>query len=235
MSISIPLKSKLRNSRKNLAKWALKKRLINQDFTIISNNCWGGEVYRDLGLPYKSPFVGLFLFSPCYIRLLNNLKPHLESELTFTSVSRYEFANKQREQEIWEPYPIGLLGDDIEIHFMHYSSAYEAREKWFRRLERINWDERKLFFKFCDRELCTEELIADFNQLDFSNKVCFTSKNYPDFKSNIWIKECSNEPCVFDGGSLYSVCRNYFDVIDWLNGGSGYVKFTQKIINKVFY
>jgi uncharacterized protein (DUF1919 family) len=35
-------------------------RLKNQDFTIISNDCWGGGVYEDLQLQYTTPMVGLF-------------------------------------------------------------------------------------------------------------------------------------------------------------------------------
>jgi uncharacterized protein (DUF1919 family) len=221
--------------KKNLAQGVSKTRLRNTNFTIISNNCWGGEVYRELSLPYQTPFVGLFLFAPCYIRLLNNLRAYLEGTLAFTRVSRYEFANQQRDQGIWNCYPIGLLDDDIEIHFMHYSSDSEAREKWFRRLKRINWNTSNVFLKFCDRGLCTEQLIAEFDKLNFTQKVCFTSKNYPELKSSVWIEECKNEPCVVDGASLYRVGRKYFDAIDWLNGGSGHVKLTQKILNKVFY
>ncbi len=239
---SMALKEQLRSYRdsfylykNNVYQEISRSRLKNKNFTIISNNCWGGEVYRDMGLPYQTPFVGLFLFAPCYIRLLNNLEGYLEGELTFAKTSRYEFANQQRKEGIWEFYPIGLLGDDIEIHFLHYSSDSEAREKWSRRLERVSWKQGNIFFKFCDRGLCTEQHIAEFDGLDFTHKVCFTSKSYPDLKSTLWIKECRNEPYVVDGGMLYRVCRNYFDVIDWLNRGSGQIKITQKILNQVFY
>lgn len=235
------LKKQLRSYRdsfylykNNLAQGISRSRLKNKAFTIISNNCWGGQVYKDMGLPYQTPFVGLFLFAPCYIQLLNNLNFYLGKDIKFTMTSRYEFANKQRGRGIYKYYPIGLLGDDIEIHFMHYSSNSEAREKWFRRLKRINWDTGDIFFKFCDRGLCTEQIIAEFDQLDFPHKVCFTSRNYPELKSTVWIKECRNEPCVVDGGRLYRVGRKYFDAIDWLNGGSGQVKITQQIFNKVF-
>lgn len=235
------LKGKLRNHINNfylykddLARELSKKRLKNRDFTIISNNCWGGEVYRDLNLRYTTPFVGLFMFAPCYLQLLDNLNPYLNEKINFTKKSRYDFANTQRKKGIYNYYPIGLIDDHIEIHFMHYSSDSEAREKWVRRLKRINWDTGNIFLKFCDRGLCTEKLIADFDKLDFPHKVCFTSQNYPELKSTVWIEECRNEPSVVDGGSLYRVGRKYFDAIDWLNGGSGQVKITQQIFNKVF-
>jgi hypothetical protein len=40
---------------------------------------------------------------------------------------------------------------------------------------------------------------------------------------------------VVDGGSLYRVGRNYFDVIDWLNGGDGSVSTMQKLLNTLLY
>lgn len=233
------LKEKLRIYRdsfylhkKNVAQEILKIRLQNKNFTIIANNCWGGEIYRALNLPYKTPFIGLFLFAPCYIRLLKNLKTYLNSELNFTKLSQYKFVNQQREQGIWDFYPIGLL-NDVEIHFMHYFSESEAREKWLRRLGRIDWEPENLFLKFCDRGFCTQELITEFERLDYSQKVCFTSKNYPELKSTVWIEECKNDPYVVDGKVLHSVCRKYFDAVDWLNGGNGHIKFFQKFINKL--
>ena len=33
--------------------------LKNNDFTIISNNCFAGILYKDLGIEYKSPTVTL--------------------------------------------------------------------------------------------------------------------------------------------------------------------------------
>lgn len=101
-----------------------RRRLRNKEFTIICDNCWAGKVYSELGIPYQTPFVGLFIFSPDYIKLLNNLDYYLKSggqSLRFVRESKYikEFDNS---------YPLALL-DDIEIHFLHYQSESEAREK----------------------------------------------------------------------------------------------------------
>ncbi len=37
-----------------------KKRLKYDDFTIISNNCWGGCCYEYFGMPKLSPTIGGF-------------------------------------------------------------------------------------------------------------------------------------------------------------------------------
>ena len=51
-----------------------RNKLNNTDFSIISNNCWGGSVYRRYGLQYKSPTIGLYFFAEEYIKFLMNLE-----------------------------------------------------------------------------------------------------------------------------------------------------------------
>lgn len=53
----------------------INRSLINKDdFTIISNNCWGTFIYKKYALPYKSPFVNLVVFAPDYIELLEKFR-----------------------------------------------------------------------------------------------------------------------------------------------------------------
>lgn len=92
--------------------------LSNKNFVIISNNCWGGSLYRWYNRSYNSPFVGLFLYGPCYIKLLSNFDSYIKKELNFIKTSSY----KDRKKD----YPVALLGD-IEIHFTHYKSEEKAK------------------------------------------------------------------------------------------------------------
>ena len=55
---------------------------------------------------------------------------------------------------------------------LHYHSEKEAKEKWERRCERINWD--RLLVKMNDQNECTEEHLRKFCQLEFENKIFFT-------------------------------------------------------------
>ena len=41
--------------------------------SIITNNCYGTQYYTDENYEYKTPFIGLFLFAPCYINLFRKL------------------------------------------------------------------------------------------------------------------------------------------------------------------
>ena len=181
-----------------------RKKLQNRNFTIISDNCWGGRVYQELGIQYNSPFIGLFIMSPDYLKLVKNLRYYMSQELVFIENSKYTDKTT---------YPIGLLAD-IEIHFLHYSSEEEARSKWNRRKERMNWN--NLFFKFNDNDKCNNELIKEFDDLDYNSKVIFSSKKYNDVKSLIYFKERENIGFVGEDLKIY---RKYFDVVDWLNKG----------------
>lgn len=188
-----------------------RKRIENKDFTIISNNCWGGGVYETLALAYKTPTVGLFFFSECYIKFLQNLKENLEKELRFINVSKYEKGNQLRTTSC---YPIGMIGDDIEIHFLHYKSEEEALEKWNRRKIRVDFD--NLFVSFTDNEAYTIEQLMIFDNLPF-RKVFFSSKKITGIKSLVWLKMFQNKSHI---GDIYTYPRfywKYFDVVKWLN------------------
>lgn len=190
----------------------LRRNLHNRTFTLISNNCWGSKVYKDLNIKYNTPFVGLFLYAPCYIKLLKNLDYYLKLELNFVNKSKYGFSNQSREEK-W--YPIGVLGNEIELHFLHYKSENEAKEKWTRRKQRMNMD--NLFIEFSDRDLCTKRLLKEFDNLPFEHKVCFTAKSYPDISCSIQLKKYENEEHI---GNIYEdsyIVKKYFNVIDWIN------------------
>lgn len=185
-----------------------RRRLKDKNFTIICDNCWEGKVYQELGLAYQTPFVGLFIFSPDYIKLVKDLPYYLDKkrELQFVTTSKYieNFDNS---------YPIALL-EDIELHFLHYKNKEEAHSKWTRRLKRIHWD--NLYFKFNDNDACSYELMKEFDALPYKSKVIFSSKNYPELKSLVFFRKKEKDGHV--GVDLKSYHR-YFDVVSWLNKG----------------
>ena len=80
-----PILQKVRNAKIKYSRYkkckARRKQLLFTDFTIISNNCWGGLVYQYFGLPYTSPTVGLFIMDDDYIKFLENLDYYLSQPL----------------------------------------------------------------------------------------------------------------------------------------------------------
>lgn len=159
-----------------------KKQLKNTNFTIISNNCWGGMIYESYNLPKESPTVGMFFMAKDYIEFLSDLKGYVGGKLTFIKAenSRWKDKSQLSEDRRFGTYPIGVLSNGIntiEIFFLHYHSEKEAREKWNRRIKRINWD--KLLIKFNDQNGCTEKEVERFMELPFRNKLFFTCKHWP--------------------------------------------------------
>jgi uncharacterized protein (DUF1919 family) len=191
-----------------------RKRITNTDFTIISNNCWGGGVYEDLGLPYKTPTVGLFYFAPCYFKFISNIDEYIKMDLEFIDISKYDKANQLKSKQ---HYPIGLLGGDIEIHFLHYKTKDEAAEKWNRRKERINLD--NLFISFSDSEGYDLNELQQFDSIPYP-KVFFSAQKIKGISSLIWLKKFRNQKHI---GDIYTFPWSYrwqFDVVKWLNNQS---------------
>ena len=148
-----------------------RKSLRVTDFSIISNNCWGGKVYLRYGLPYMSPTVGLYFFAEDYIRFIKNLKYYMSLPITVIPPEEsayYEILKKRGQLNC----PIGKL-DDVEIVFLHYHSSQEAVEKWERRKKRINWE--KLIVKFSEMNCCEPQHLNEFAQIDFETKFAFVA------------------------------------------------------------
>lgn len=160
---------------------ARRSHLNKTDFTIISNNCWGGMIYESYNLPKKSPTVGMFFMAPDYIQFLMDLKGYLYGTLSFIKpeVSKWKKARQVSGDKRFGTYPVGVLSNgkkEIELFFLHYRSEEEAREKWKRRCGRINWD--RMIVKFNDQNECTEKEVCQFMNLPIRNKLFFTCKKW---------------------------------------------------------
>ena len=191
----IKYKLMLKTNEKRLSGWR-NRRLRNKKFTIISNNCWAGYVYRLFNLPYQTPTIGLFIMPDDYLKFVNNLEYYLlKCKLSFVSSDECKHKDELRNHDGFGTYPIGKL-DDVEIFFVHYKDKKEAREKWTRRAERINWD--NLIIKFNDQNGCTAQQIKEFNKIDkYKKMICFTAKKIPG-KYNVHMWEFKKDGFVVD-------------------------------------
>lgn len=184
------------------------RRLRYRDITIISNNCSGAFIYKDLKLRYLSPTIWLYIHTPDYIRFLQRFDEHLAMDLRFVPESRDEGVT---------PYPLGLLGD-VEIHFLHYRDPEHARASWEMRKKRIRRDH---FFVLGSEVLeCTPEHVAAFDALPFENKLFFTQNPYPQYASTVHLKKYLNRN--FIEHVRWRDWAEYIDVVKWLNGEPDY-------------
>ena len=194
-SLKLRLNNK-REQRKN------RRELLEKNFTIISNNCWGEMVYQKYGLQYQTPTVGLFILGHDFVKLCLDWEKYFSMELKFIPWDHSSYYSHLKGKE---PYPIALLGD-IEVYFMHYHSEIEAAQKWNRRIKRINPD--KIIFKLSQREECSKDDIITFMNIP-CNKVCFS---YEQVDGAIVVPELKD----FSGDET-PILHQYFDELDYLN------------------
>ena len=199
-------------SEKYLSRFRNRK-LLNKNFTIISNNCWAGWVYRRYNIEYKTPTVGLFIMPDDYIIFLKDLKKYINMDVKFIKPedSKYKKYISSKDKRFGD-YPIGKL-NDIEIHFLHYKSPEEAYEKWNRRKRRINYE--NLIVKFNDQNGCGYEDVNEFLELPYENKIFFTANKEFSKNKSIYIKEFSESKFVENDMLL---CTKYLKLTEYLNG-----------------
>lgn len=131
----------------------------------------------DMELKFLSPTINLYIIPKDFVKLCSNLK--------------YYFAQQLEWIESDVDCPTAML-DDITIYFLHYKSKEDAEKKWNERKLRVNYN--NLFFIMTDRDGCTYEDLKAFDELSgCRNKVVFTHKKYPEFKSSFYLKKFNND------------------------------------------
>ena len=183
-----------------------RKRLKNHDFSLIASNCNGGFILHDLGMRFNSPFINLWMKPKDYIRMLSDLEDYMSQELVFVKEDGID-------------YPVGMLRD-VKVFFQHYHNEAEAKQKWETRKKRINYN--NLFILFTDQEGCRQDDLEQFDSLSLKNKVVFTNKSYPEFKSAFYIKGFEKRETVgncfeFEPNHIGKKYFDQFDYIGWIN------------------
>ena len=163
---------KFRNVEYGLYKIRKRQRLKNTDFTIIASNCTGTFMYYDLKVPFLSPTINLNIEINDFVKMVENLEWYMSQEI----------AELEGESDRC---PVGLLGD-IKIYFVHYDTFSEGVSKWEERKRSIN--RNNMFIVGMGTDTCTRETLARFERLPYPDKVIFTHKTYPEFKSSFHIK-----------------------------------------------
>lgn len=196
-------------------------KLNNTDFTIISNNCWGGIAYEYFGLLKQSPTIGGYFFAEDYLRFITHLEDYINMEIEIISLeeSRHkkEIINSGTPNAI-----IGRLSNDselqpVEIIFLHYKNKNIVIDKWNRRKERINYN--NLIFKFSFQNGCTKEQLEIFDKLQLSGKkIMFINKaeDLKNYSCAVYYHGFEDNSQI-DNDTFY--WNRYFDVIKFINTG----------------
>jgi uncharacterized protein (DUF1919 family) len=213
MKVPTPLRTLSRYSREAYERLRLGERSI----VLVSNNCWGYELYQALRREYSTPFVGLYVYPECYLSLLKAKFPDRLALTGFVASSRYS--------ELTPAYPVGVLADGEELHFLHYRTPEEAQLKWTRRLERmrraLDRSDSVLAVKMCDRDGCEPRHLAAFHELPYRTKLSIGITTSAQ-RQHIAVPRLLDRDgrSVIDGRSLYRKRYRYFDITEWLIAGS---------------
>ena len=187
------------------------KRLKVKDFTIISNNCFGGVFYRNNALEYNSPTCGLFMMADEYIKFIYNLDYYLSiddiKEIKVEDSKYVEYLKKIKYNKV-----LGKIGD-LEVGFLHYDTIEEAKEKWNRRKKRIN--KEKMIFKFNDQNWCNYSHLEAFDKFPAEHKICFTAKQYENLDT-IQLKQFEGYEYVWSDVREKDY-KKYFDMYKFIN------------------
>ncbi|MDO7173359.1 DUF1919 domain-containing protein [Mariniflexile sp. AS56] len=190
------------NHRNKISK-NLSKRLIKDKFTIISDDCWGGQIYNQLEIPYYTPTVGLWIGGHDYIQFIENLSK--------ANAANLYNANSN------ETYPVGQSAY-AKFHFLHYKNFDIAVNTFQRRYQRINWN--KLLYKIdLEKPGMNADHIKKWNEMKLPNSIAFYSDRVlkewsGDIHNGVYIKNW-----VLDGALMFDISRRSFNVFKWLNTG----------------
>lgn len=191
---------------RRILRYFYRRKLKNNNFSLITNNCIGGVICHDLHLKFMSPTVNLYFTNSDFIIFCSNLKEYLSLE-----VSESKLHNKS--------FPVGVLSGskgDVYIYFMHYKNFNEAKTKWDERKTRINYDN---IFIIMEAQKASEESLLLFNTIPYENKVILTDGRCPNIPNSFSIEDDFYGINYWPGKLLeypkYGLNR-YMDVFDYV-------------------
>jgi len=203
--------------RRNLAS-LISRKLIPKKFFIISDDCWGGQLYRQLHIEYLTPTVGLWIHPKDYLNYIEFIKTSGKGNLDFVQSDK--------------DYPVANL-EGIEIHFKHYKNEDQAKEKYYRRLGRIQKDKLLVKIDFGKPEY-TKLDIKRWNKMQLQNSVAFYPSD-PEFQTRHIHNGVMIPDWVSDGSEMFDITRKHFNVFQWIRTGKINSSGLHKIMNVLLF
>ncbi len=221
------LPATIKNLRNHMGASLNRLGLESADFTVISNDCWGQALYEEWGLPVKTPLAGSGMHAECFLRFLGDLPGYLSAPLHFIQSSRHPSVNRLRNRR--QKWPMAVLRDDVEVHFLHYDNEEDSRASWERGCLNMNLD--RLVVKFTiDKDGALPEHIAQFARLPFARKLLISERAHPGIDCAIQVPNY-----VINGAMMFRRSLRHFDCAHWLNTGEIRQNTARVYANKFLY
>ena len=97
---------------------------------IVSNHCYGANLYKSINMNYNSPFIWSLILPNDFLKLNSDLKHYIESKPLVVSnsesINDVDNLNLYKEKSGLKDignYPVVKL-DDIYIHFIHNNKEH---------------------------------------------------------------------------------------------------------------
>ena len=187
-------------------------RLVNENFTLLTNNCLGGVAYHLLAKKFDSPTINTYIKNPDFCMLCSDIDYYFNEELEF-------FKSNER------PCPCAYLGRGdkrIVIQFEHYNTEEEAAKKWNERKRRIHRE--NLYLILNDGNGLTVDDTKLLENVKCKRKIVFTSREKPEISDSFVLRTLKKyETAVFvqTDRHFFTGLRPWqreFDIVAWLNG-----------------
>lgn len=185
--------------RSGIARWG-QRLFAPADVTIISDDCWGGQYYRSLGLPYLTPTVGCWIEPARYLGFIEHLSE--------------EGALRLQKVAVEENYPV-LETKHARLHFIHDRDPRQTAEAFERRVARMNFE--RIFFKVDLGRGFGRSGLERWNALALPHSVALHPTGFSDGTIHHGVEVV---PWVLDGAAMYYYSRRSFDLIRWLRTGA---------------
>lgn len=153
----------------------------------------------------------MYFFANDYVKFVSNLRYYCDGKVRLINACdshHYDELMLQGNINV----PIGLLGDDVEVVFLHYHSESEVKDKWARRCERICWN--NIILKFSEMNSATLQHLQIIDKLPYQKKVIFTTRDYG-LNSQVVFKEWLGASQIRDDTTHF---RRYVNLVDLING-----------------
>lgn len=201
--------------------------LEEREFTVLSNDCWGQALYEGYGLPLQTPLIGSGMYADCFIRFLGDIEGYLRSPLRFVRETRHLALGRVRNQR-W-PWPIAVLRDDVEVHFLHHSSEDACRRAWDAGCEKLQF--KRIAVKFSvDKDGATQEHVERFAAMPFERKLLISRNHHPGIACALQTPDY-----LANGAVMFRRSIKHFDCTHWLNTGEILRSSPRVWMNKAIY
>lgn len=200
---TLPLRKQLGAFRRLLARSYVRRRLKIRQVTVVSDDCWGGQVYSEFHLPCHTPFISLGVHPTEYVDFLCHLREPGALDVIGTGTHP-------------KGYPL-LRTRHAWLYGLHYETLQDMLHTYERRRRRILWDRLFIKIDFGKAEY-TPESIARWNELKFPNSVAL----YPDepaYRAQRIHHGVALPDWHTNGDMQFPISCRRFDFFHWLNTG----------------